>query len=377
MLVEQRHRNGTGAWSAPRGVRTPLAPQLVLYFGQAELLKAAESELRADYPDARLVGCSTAGEICCTTVYENSVIATAIEFEHTAVRIAHRALPAAAASETVGRGIACDLAAPDLAHVFVLAPGLDVNGSDLALGLRAGLPPDIAVTGGLAGDGERFGRTSVRLDGVEDDQGVVAIGFYGRRLHVGCGSMGGWDQFGPDRLVTRAEGNILYELDGGSALELYRTYLGPYAAHLPASGLLFPLSIRDADGGPGVVRTILGIDERAGSVIFAGDLPQGSYVRLMKANVDRLIDGAHGAAAASSRGLAGSAADLALLISCVGRRLVLRQRVEEEVESVRDVLGPATIMSGFYSYGEIAPARADVACELHNQTMTITTFVEH
>lgn len=375
MLVEQRHRTGTGGWSPPRD-STRLTPQLVLYFGDPDLLDAAESELRADYPQARLVGCSTAGEICCTRVHENSVVATAIEFEHTAVRITHGALSDAGESEAVGRRVARDLAAPDLAHVFVLARGRDVNGSDLARGLRENLPPDVAVTGGLAGDGERFGRTSVRLDGVDDDEGVVAIGFYGRRLHVGYGSMGGWDQFGPDRLVTRAAGNVLYELDGGSALELYRTYLGSYAADLPASGLHFPLSIRGADGRPGVVRTILGVDERAGSVIFAGDLPQGSYVRLMRTNADRLIDGAHGAAAASFQGLAGSRADLALLISCVGRRLVLRQRAEEEVESVRDVLGPDTVMSGFYSYGEIAPFRSDVACELHNQTMTITTFVE-
>jgi hypothetical protein len=68
--------------------------------------------------------------------------------------------------------------------------------------------------------------------------------------------------------------------------------------------------------------------------------------------------------------------DLAILISCVGRKLVLKQRVEEEVESVRNVLGARTVLSGFYSYGEIAPFLPSAKCELHNQTMTITTFAE-
>ncbi|MDH5233859.1 MAG: FIST C-terminal domain-containing protein, partial [Gemmatimonadota bacterium] len=190
------------------------------------------------------------------------------------------------------------------------------------------------------------------------------------------GSMGGWDPFGPDRLITRSAGNILYEFDGRPALELYKSYLGPHADELPSSGLLFPLSLRRADGGPRVVRTILGVDEEAGSLIFAGGVPEGDYAQLMKANVDRLIDGAHGAASACVAPMSEGTADLAVLISCVGRKLVLKQRVEEEVESVRDVLGPGTVLSGFYSYGEIAPFSTSAKCELHNQTMTITTFSE-
>ena len=242
-------------------------------------------------------------------------------------------------------------------------------------GLRDGLPSSVAVTGGLAGDGERFQRTVVSLDDKDGDGGVAIVGFYGD-LRIGYGSMGGWDQFGPERLVTRSEGNVLYELDGASALELYKSYLGPYASELPASGLLFPLSLRMESEHTSVVRTILGIDEKEGSLTFAGDVPQGAYTRLMKANVDRLIDGAHGAAGASYEAVGSSTPDVALLISCVGRKLVLKQRVEEEIESVREVLGEHPVLAGFYSYGEIAPFAPSVKCELHNQTMTITTLSE-
>ena len=68
--------------------------------------------------------------------------------------------------------------------------------------------------------------------------------------------------------------------------------------------------------------------------------------------------------------------DLALLISCVGRKLILKQRIEEEVDGVREALGATTKLTGFYSYGEISPFTPGAKCELHNQTMTITTFLE-
>ena len=132
-----------------------------------------------------------------------------------------------------------------------------------------------------------------------------------------------------------------------------------------------------AESAQPVVRTILGVDEDSRSLIFAGDVPEGSYARLMKANFDRLIDGAAGAARSTQGGLTDSEPDLAILISCVGRKMVLKQRVEEEVEGVREVLGQRPVLTGFYSYGEISPFTPNARCELHNQTMTITTLCEN
>ncbi|HLE55555.1 MAG TPA: FIST N-terminal domain-containing protein [Rhodothermia bacterium] len=378
MIVEQKCWSETSGWRASRTTGSINEPQLVLFFGAPEaiVVPSALDALRVEYPNARIMGCSTAGEIRETHVDDGTIVATAIRFEHTRVRTSCHPLGDASGSAAVGERIARDLSSEGLTHVFVLAEGLHVNGSELVTGLRSGLPANVAVTGGLAGDGARFKQTNVYCDGMIDGGGVAAVGFYGGHLRVGYGSMGGWDSFGPDRLITRAKANVLYELDGGSALELYKRYLGPHAATLPASGLLFPLSLRSDTGDPRVVRTILGIDEDAGSLVFAGDIPEGGYARLMKANVDRLIDGAHGAATACYEPLGTASPSLALLISCVGRKLVLKQRTEEEVESVRAVLGEGTVLSGFYSYGEIAPFAASTRCELHNQTMTITTLTE-
>jgi hypothetical protein len=201
---------------------------------------------------------------------------------------------------------------------------------------------------------------------------VVAIGFYGDHISVNHGSEGGWRQFGPTRTITLSDKNVLYEIDGENALSLYKRYLGEHAKDLPGSALFFPLAI-ETDGVE-VVRTILNIDEENNSMIFAGNVPEGSKARLMKANFDRLIDAAGTAAELSNTGMEGD--KLSILISCVGRKLIFGNRIEEELEAARDVLGDKTIISGFYSYGEIAPFSDFMKCELHNQTMTITTLCE-
>jgi hypothetical protein len=351
---------------------------LVLAFGATSLLRDHEhiKRLGSVYPGAHIFGCSTAGEICGTRVLDESLVVTAVHFESTRLHGAKIKLNTVKNSREAGERLAQHLKPEGLAHVLVLSDGLKVNGSDLVKGLTACLPKDVTVTGGLSGDGARFHETLVAWDGPAESDTVAVLGLYGERVRVGYGSLGGWDSFGPERLITRSEGNVLYELDGRSALELYKKYLGEHAAGLPATGLLFPLSLRKRDTETGVVRTILSVDERNQSMTFAGDIPTGSYARLMKANFDRLIDGAVGAAKTSARAIDSSAVELAILVSCVGRKMVLNQRVEEEVEGVRDVVGDQAVLTGFYSYGEISPFTPSATCELHNQTMTITTLSE-
>lgn len=375
MRVNHYPCRNTGEWSSV-GHGFSGKADLILIFGKRELLPNFYQHLQQSFPNAHLLGCSTAGEISGTEVFDNTVTATLIGFDTTPIRLARCQHTLDGDSRHTGQSLAKELQGADLKHVFVLSDGLSINGTELVMGLRETLPEGVGITGGLAGDGSDFKETSVIADGPPASGLVAAIGFYGDALQVSFGSLGGWDPFGPDRLITRSKGNILYELDDQPALALYKRYLGEYAADLPASGLLFPLELHNANGGEGgLVRTILGVDEATGSMTFAGDVPEGSYARLMKANFDRLIDGATGAAA-MAQGLSKTAPDLAVLISCVGRKLVLQQRVEEEVERVREVLGPRPLLTGFYSYGEISLHRPTGRCELHNQTMTITTFSE-
>lgn len=352
--------------------------ELVWLFGGRERLANAGllAEVAKAYSQAQLVGCSTAGEICDTHVFDDSLVATALHFEATTIQTITVPLAHAEESYPAGVHLAQILNQAGLVHVIALSEGLQINGSEFVRGLVANLPAHVTVTGGLAADGDQFQQTVVLIGQQSQSNLVVAIGFYGERLKVGYGSLGGWDPFGPERLITRSKGNVLYELDNRPALELYKRYLGEQAKELPASGLLFPLALRTIENPNGLVRTILGVDESQQSLTFAGDMPQGIYARLMKANFDRLIDGALGAAQASYQTIPNSRPQFALLISCVGRKLVLKQRIEEEVEGVRAVLGQQATLAGFYSYGEISPFTPGARCELHNQTMTITTFSE-
>ncbi|HYC79758.1 MAG TPA: FIST C-terminal domain-containing protein, partial [Candidatus Binatia bacterium] len=261
---------------------------------------------------------------------------------------------------------------------MVFSDGLRVNGTALVRGLNEKLPPNVSVTGGLVGDGAGFKKTVLGLNETPQEGRIILIGFYGNSLKIGYGSLGGWDAFGVERIITRSKGNVLYELDGQPALKLYKDYLGSKAQGLPSTGLLFPLRLRPKDSkDTEVVRTILGIDEKDQSMTFAGDMPEGATVALMKANFERLIDGASGAGNMSIEQLGKQEPELAILISCIGRKLVLKERVDEEIDAVRSAIGHGAATTGFYSYGELCPtAASEKQCQLHNQTMTITTFRE-
>lgn len=377
MQIEQtRWMDGKG-WMPETPGKLGENAQLVFLFGSPACLGKTgwQTDIVNAYPNAHRIGCSTAGEIHGTEVIDESLVATAVAFESTRLHGTSLKINDASESYNAGESLAKSLPGEGLVHVLVFSDGQNVNGSELVAGMTDHLPPGVTVTGGLAGDGDRFQETLVLWDCPPEANRIAALGLYGTKLKVGFGSMGGWDPFGPERLVTRSDGNVLYELDGQPALALYKKYLGEYARDLPASGLLFPLSLKTA-ANESIVRTILNVNESENSLTFAGDMPLGVYARFMKANFDRLIDGAVGAAQTSYNAIGETSPDLALLISCVGRKLVLKQRIEEEVEGVRDVLGQGTILTGFYSYGEISPFTPSAKCELHNQTMTITTLSE-
>lgn len=352
--------------------------QLVLVFGSGPILgdKSIMDKLHAAYPQAHFLGCSTAGEILGTEVRDDSLVATAISFKSATIKGVRVKIGEVKDSYEAGAKLAGAIDQVGLRHLFVLSDGLKVNGSELVKGLVANLPDNVHITGGLSGDGANFKETFVFLDEAPATGVIAALGLYGNDLLVGYGSFGGWDPFGPSRIITKSKGNVLYELDGKSALELYKQYLGEQAKGLPASGLLFPLEVRLQEGEPALVRSIAAVDEKEQSLTFFGDVPEGARAQLMKANFDRLVDGSASAAKASQDSLGGFKADLAILISCVGRKVVLAQRTEEEVDAVREVLGEQTALTGFYSYGEIAPFSVNGKGEFHNQTMTITALGE-
>ena len=355
-----------------------IRPQLVTVFGAVPFFtdKAFQETLRAALPGVAIIGCSTAGEISRGGVSDGSCVLTAVNFSGTRIKAASTTLGSMEDSQAAGERIGSQLAAADLKALMVFGPGVQINGSALVEGIASKVGT-ATITGGLAGDGGAFTQTwTLGPDGV-GDKAVVAVGLYGDALDFAHGSFGGWEPFGPARKVTRCEGNILYELDGEPALGVYKRYLGDHAKGLPASGLLFPFAMLGQDhDAVGLIRTILGVDEASGSLTLAGAIDDGGYLKLMHASTDRLVNGAEAAAKAAQKMHGADGDSLAILVSCVGRKLVMGDRVDEEVEAVADVFGGKATLTGFYSYGEISPFAPGSACHLHNQTMTITWMGE-
>ncbi len=372
-------------YSSAEGWMPELTPEidsvltLVIIFGSPSLVAESNAftELKTAFPHSCVIGGSTAGEIFDSEIFDDTLSVAVLRFEKTRLARAEVEINDAHQSFDAGKQIAEKLNSTDLKGVLIISDGLSVNGSELVRGVNEILPEDVVVTGGLAGDGDRFEKTWVIRDWQPASGHISAVGFYGDAVQIRHGSKGGWDSFGPKRKVTRSDQNVLYELDGKPALALYKDYLGERASGLPSTALLFPLAILNDDAGQEyTVRTVLSIDEEAQSMTFAGDVPEGATVQLMRADFERLIDGAGDAAALAMQGEAVSGDVLNIAISCVGRRLVLGERCEDEVEATLEFLPAGTRQIGFYSYGEISPYVSGQACKLHNQTMTLTVIAE-
>ena len=350
---------------------------LVLVFAERRLLQQNKiiASIKKEFPYQHIIFGSTAGEIVGNQVYDNSVSVTAIEFEKSFFKISRANILAHNDSFELGKALFEQLPKENLQHIFIISEGSFVNGSALINGLEENNTQNIKISGGLCGDNERFEKTLVAYNETPKEGEVAIIGLYGDSLEVTASSCGGWMPFGPERTITKSKDNILYEIDGLPALDLYKKYLGEKSLDLPHSALLFPLNIKAEGKDLPVVRTILNIDEDEKSMIFAGDIPEQSKVQLMMASVDAIVVGA-GEAAKKAMQNRKNKPQIALLVSCIGRKLVMAQRTEEEVEEVLDIIGAQTLTTGFYSYGEIAPFQSQDSCELHNQTMTLTLISE-
>lgn len=350
---------------------------LVLCFGSKQIIAHGgwRSSLADLFPKADIIACSTAGEFNNVAITDNSLVATALQFDKGRIvsKVVH--VNGFADSHEAGKALAGMLDKVGLRMCLLFSDGALVNGQELVDGTLE-VMGDIPVAGGLAGDGADFKSTLVGLNSDIKEGNIVAVGFYGTELKIGFGSMGGWAEFGPTRTITKSNQNVLFEIDNAPALELYKRYLGPYASELPGSALLFPLALTDENKGT-VVRTILSVNESQNSMTFAGNMPEGAQVRMMKTTLENLAEAAAGAALKSVLQPSKANSDsLAILISCVGRKAVFGSRIDEEFEAVRHALGQEVVLAGFYSYGEISPGGAALKCQLHNQTMTITTLSE-
>lgn len=367
-------------WICTKAAQHGSNKKLILFFADRLILeneRKVYNSLRELYPNDDIISISTSGQVNDTDIYDSESVAIVIEFEKSEYKIYAKEHDTTISSKEIGLHLAEELKSNELKHALIFSEGTNINGSDLTKGISHLFNHKMSVTGGIAGDGVRFEKTLVGLNDKLSPNLVVAVGLYGKKLKVGFGEKGGFETFGPIKKITKSHRNELYEIDNQNAIELYKKYLGNHADNLAESSLYFPLSVKIDENKDCFVRTILSINETEKKMTFAGDIPEGANLRLMRTNIDNLLVSAGEAAEKAKITNTEHKDELVLIVSCVGRKVILEHRAEEEIEEVKEAIdNPNACITGFYSYGEISSTSNFKGCDLYNQTMTITTIYE-
>ncbi|MFZ4105654.1 FIST signal transduction protein [Flavobacterium sp.] len=376
MKIIQAYKNGAEDWHYLQE-KAQLQNPLVFVFGDRYLLEDESMllNIRKEFNYENIIFGSSSGEILDGTMKDISISVTAIELEKSTFVIERENISNFNMQpDLLGEALLDKLPKEKLKHLFVLSDGL-LDAKKLIEGLESNLNYKIGITGGLCGDDARFEKTLSSLNENPKTGEIVLIGLYGDALEVSYASAGGWFPFGPVRKITKSKDNIIFEIDNKPALDVYKNHLAHRAIGLPSASLSFPLNItREGEKQP-LVRTILGLDELQKSLVLAGDAPENAKVQLLMASVDAIIDGAQFAAELAMKNRE-KKAEIAILVSCIGRKLVMNKRAGEESQYIKETLGGPTIMTGFYSYGQLAPFDKNGKTNLHNQTMAVTLISE-
>ena len=329
-------------------------------------------KLTTQYPKARVLGCSSAGECLDGKPYDNSIVYSAIQFEHTTLRPARVDLPEEKRNEFLaGQALANELAGEDLVMVLLFSEGLAVDCDELIRGIQSVLGSETAIFGGLAGDSLSFERTVVLSnEGVSADA-VVAVGFYGDRLRFETVTSH-FDQSGETIEITAAQGNLLSEINGRPALDVLEEFILREEGVGITESLSFPIIILDpTTHKPLYCRTIHEYNTEDGTLLAAGSFPVGPAKLInMYDKTNFLID-----TRKTSGRLEKDRHQFALIISCAARRGTLGNDWMEELSLISEALGEMSSI-GFYSYGEIGKSNFGNFTIVHNQTLNIAAFHE-
>jgi hypothetical protein len=324
-----------------------------------------------------LIGCTTAGEISTDGFTTGSAVlggiaSDQINFEMVSVRDIGRN------SQEAGRELATAFS-DSVCYVQLFSDGLSGNGSAILRGMAAAFKAEIPVAGGTAGDEGKFIKTwQFRGDQVLSDA-AVAMGFSGD-FKLGTGVWSGWSPIGLPKRVTRAKGNVLYELNGESALNVYERFLGKHAQRLPAVGVEYPLGIIGQFDGPDgsdhlLLRATMSVDREERSIRFAGEIPEGAMVYLTCGDRSAILDATEKAVRLAIQDLGDTTTpSIVFFYSCMARKTLLGLRTKDEIERVHSQFIPAVPIIGFYTYGEYCRVNRNGPSLLHNETATLSVI---
>ncbi len=252
--------------------------------------------------------------------------------------------------------------------ILVVASGLSIDGEQLVRGIQEFAGKGITMYGGLAGDDARFKETFVFSESSSETNAAILMVLDKDFYEVNGIATSGWVSIGADKIITQAEGNVVYTIDHEPALDVYKQYLNVNDEDLPEIGVEYPLLIRKS-GTEFILRAVLNVDRKKKTLIFAGTVPEGAVVTFSSSPGFEIIE--------YTRNKVGefykhnSETDLLILFSCMARHNALGPTISEEIEEAWMKWKKPLI--GFFTYGEIGN-NYNSSCDFYNQTFTLVSL---
>jgi methyl-accepting chemotaxis protein len=361
-------------------------PSFVAVFAStAQPLSEIAPRIAAAFPETPLVGASTAGEFTerGDAKAAASIFAVAGDFRaYAGMGTGLAADPERAVTQALS-GLPLSVAGyPHRTAVLLLDP-LAGNGEEATLLAASMLGNGIRLAGGAAGDDLAMRSTYVACGPRAATDAVVVATLFSR-MPLGVGVCHAHRPLSRPLRVTRAEGSVVYEIEGRPA---WQVWLDETRAHVRASGGDVDAMPRESEGAylllyeAGLsagrdaykIRAPLSRAED-GSIRFATGIPEGSVIRITESDAERQVASAREAArrarvqiGAASGGVAG-----ALVFDCICRNLILHDDFSRAVRGMSEELGGAPL-AGFETYGEIALDAGDMS-GFHNTTSVVLAF---
>jgi len=321
------------------------------------------------FPNTLILGTTTDGIIFKNTIVkEHENVVTFTVFEKTKLE-GKIFLKEDYKNDSYAMGLAVGeaLKREDTKLLLSFSDGIHTNGEEYLKGLNK-FASHIPVAGGMAADNAKIVETFVFNNEAITSNGVVAVALNSKELTINTDYTFNWLPIGKKMKITKSIKNCVFEIDGMSAVDIYAKYLGrKISDQLPQVGIEFPLILEKNNTKIG--RAPIGKNED-GSLIFAGNIEEGEYVRFGIGNVEEILKDTHYAISKMVEEIEYQP-EAIFIYSCMARRRFLDVYVQDELKAV-DVLGP---VSGFFTYGEFF--YKDGHTEFLNETMTLVVLSEN
>ena len=375
MKFDQLHWTKTEKWQLIHsGGQASDEATLVLYFGGNGSIDSGERyrDLKERYPKADIAGCSSGGEIVNSLSTECSVVAYALFFEKTRVKLVSNELSPSSNFDEAGHSLGLQLAAEDLAGVIILVDGLSLEPNKIVAGLSRAVGETVPLVGGLAIDSPKLEKSLVGGNAKPLPNTITCIALYGDSLDLRFSTFHGCHPIGPLKQITKSQGKLVQEINDEPASVFFKRFIGDQIQGSDSKVLLFPLRLTPSrDSSFAYNRTVVAIDDSAGTLECAGVVPEGSYVQILRGSLEDLVSAAEIAAEEALASVEERSKYAGVLISCVGRKIAHGEALVAEVSAVTQALGEEVSTIGFYAHGEICPHPETGTNALHNHTMTM------